>query len=336
MNTINAVVGIDVSKKNLDIVLLADGKSKKKSLPNSAAGHQALLEWLAKSKCEKAVLQVCMEATGVYYEAVATTLHDAGFMVSVANPSCVKGFGQSENLRNKTDTADAALIARYCASMRPALWSPPPREQRQLRAWSQRLQALKDMRQQEHNRLESYTVSGMTDVAAHAQTLIAWLDKEIKRLEQTIDDHIDGHPQLKRDAELMTSITGIGTTTAARLLGQFGDIRRFTNAKAFAAFLGVTPMQRSSGTSLKGRTIISRSGSTALRAALYMPGLVAKRHNPLLKTFAERLTKNGMSNKAVISAVVHKLTHLIFGVIRTGKPFDPKYLSKKLAIQDGI
>ncbi|MYM85539.1 transposase, partial [Duganella sp. FT50W] len=88
----------------------------------------------------------------------------------------------------------------------------------------------------------------------------------------------------------------------------------FTSAKAFAAFLGVTPMQRSSGTSLKGRTIISRSGSTSMRAALYMPGLVAKRHNPLLNTFAERLTKNGMSNKAVISAVVHKLTHLIYGV----------------------
>ena len=191
------------------------------------------------------------------------------------------------------------------------------------------------MRQQEHNRLESYTVSGITEVAQHAQTLIDWLDGEIKRLDDEVDDHIDRHPGLKRDADLITSIPGIGSTTAARLLGQLGDIRRFNSAKSLGAFLGVTPRQRSSGAS-KGRTIISRSGSTQLRAALYMPALVASRHNPLLHQFAERLTKAGMAKKAVISAVVHKLTHLIYGVIRTGKPFDPNYLSKSLAIQDGI
>jgi transposase len=277
-----------------------------------------------------------MEATGVYYEAVATALHDAGLTVSVVNPGCIKGFGQSENLRNKTDKADASLIARYCAAMAPPAWTPPPWEQRQLRAWSQRVQALKDMRQQEHNRLESYTVSGMTEVAAHAKTLIAWFDAEIKQLERDVDDHIDRHPDLKRDADLITSIPGIGNTTAARLLGQLGDIRRFSGAKAFAAFLGLTPRQRSSGTSLKGRTMISRTGSTAIRAALYMPGLVASRHNPILCKFALRLTENGMAKKAVISAVMHKLAHLIYGVIHTGKPFDPNYLSKQLAIQDGI
>lgn len=335
MNNSKAVVGIDVSKKKLDIALLVDGKIKKKSLENSRTGHQALLAWLDKTKLPMEAVQVCMEATGVYYEAVATTLHDAGFQVSVVNPGCIKGFGQSENQRNKTDTADAALIARYCAALSPALWTPPPLEQRQLRAWSQRIQALKDMRQQEQNRLESYTVSGMTEVAQHAQTLIDWLDGEIKRLDDEVDDHIDRHPGLKRDADLITSIPGIGSTTAARLLGQLGDIRRFNSAKSLGAFLGVTPRQRSSGAS-KGRTIISRSGSTQLRAALYMPALVASRHNPLLHQFAERLTKAGMARKAVISAVVHKLTHLIYGVIRTGKPFDPNYLSKSLAIQDGI
>lgn len=189
MNISKAVIGIDVSKKKLDIALLADGKIKKKSLENSAAGHQALLAWLDKANLPKAS-QVCMEATGVYYEAVATTLHDAGFTVSVVNPGCIKGFGQSENQRNKTDTADAALIARYCAAMSPSVWTPPPLEQRQLRAWSQGIQALKDMRQQEQNRLESYTISGMTEVVQHAQEMIDWFDKEIKRLEDEVNDHI--------------------------------------------------------------------------------------------------------------------------------------------------
>jgi transposase len=336
MNMSNAIVGIDVSKKKLDVALLVNGKIKAKVVDNSAVGHQSLLAWLDKSKVPKDLLHVCMEATGVYYEAVATALHDAGLKVSVVNPACIKGFGQSENLRNKTDKADAALIARYCAAMAPTAWTPAPLEQRQLRAWSQRIQVLKDMRQQESNRLESYTVSGMTEVAAHARSLIAWFDAEIKQLEDDVDNHIDRHPGLKHDAELITSIPGIGKTTAARVLGQLGDIRRFGSAKQFAAFLGVTPRQRSSGSSIRGRTMMSRNGSTSLRAALYMPGMVASRHNPLLHKFAQRLAATGMAKKAVIGAVMHKLAHLIYGVIKTNKPFDANYLAKGLAIQDGI
>lgn len=331
-----AVVGIDVSKLKLDIALLFNGKVKSKVLDNSAAGHRSLLEWLGKSKAPMEAMHVCMEATGVYYEALALALHQAGLKVSVVNPSCIKGFGQGENIRNKNDAIDAGLIARYCAAMAPGLWTPPPVEQRQLRAWSLRIQALKDIRQQEENRLEAHTVTGMEDVAAHVITHIKWLDAEIKKLEKDVDDHIDRHPRLRHDAALISSIPGIGATTVARILGHLGDIRRFDSAKALSAFIGVTPKQRSSGTSLKGRTMISRKGSTSLRAALFMPSMVARRHNPILKRFAERLLATGMAKKAVVCAVMHKLTHLIFGVIRTGKPFDANYLSKGLALQDGI
>ena len=336
MNAAIAVVGIDVSKLKLDIALLFNGKVKSKVLDNSAAGHKSLLEWLGKSKASMEAMHVCMEATGVYYEAVALALHQAGLKVSVVNPSCIKGFGQGENIRNKNDAIDAGLIARYCAAMAPALWTPPPIEQRQLRAWSLRIQALKDIRQQEGNRLEAHTVTGMEDVAAHVITHIKWLDAEIKKLEKEVEDHIDRHPGLKHDAALISSIPGIGATTVARILGHLGDIRRFESAKALSAFIGVTPKQRSSGTSLKGRTMISRTGSTSLRAALFMPSMVARKHNPLLRQFAERLLATGMAKKAVVCAVMHKLTHLIYGVIRTGKTFDANYLSKGLALQDGI
>ncbi|PHV03795.1 IS110 family transposase [Janthinobacterium sp. BJB412] len=336
MDTVHAVVGIDVSKKKLDVALLVNGKTKSKVVDNSASGHRALLEWLGKSKTPMAELHVCMEATGVYYEPVALALHAAGLRVSVVNPACIKGFGYSENIRNKNDAVDAGLIARYCVAMAPAPWTPPPIEQRQLRAWSMRVQALKDIRQQEENRLEAHTVTGMDEVAEHVRGHIAWLSAEIAKLEDEIDDHIDRHPGLKHDADLIASIPGVGATTVARILGHLGDIRRFESAKAFAAFLGVTPKQRTSGTSVRGRTMISRTGSTALRAALYMPSLVARRHNPILATFAERLLATGMAKKAVIGAVMHKLTHLIYGVIHTGKPFDANYLSKGLANQDGI
>lgn len=336
MNAAHGVVGIDVSKLKLDVALLFNGKVKSKVVENSSAGHKSLLEWLGKSKAPMETMHVCMEATGVYYEALALVLHQAGLNVSVVNPSCIKGFGQGENIRNKNDAVDAGLIARYCVAMTPLPWSPPPIEQRQLRAWSLRVQALKDIRQQEENRLEANTVTGMAEVAAHITTHIKWLDTEIKKLEKDIDDHIDRHPGLKHDAALISSIPGIGATTVARILGHLGDIRRFKSAKALSAFLGVTPKQRSSGTSVKGRTMISRTGNTSLRAALFMPSLVARKHNPLLNQFAERMLATGMSKKAVICAVMHKLTHLIYGVIRTGKPFDANYVSNRLALQDGI
>lgn len=335
MNTA-PILGIDVSKKKLDMALLVNGKVKSKVLDNSSDGHKLLLDWLLKSKTSLQDLHVCMEATGVYFEPVALALHNAGLKVSVVNPACIKGFGHSENIRNKNDAVDAGLIARYCLAMSPAPWTPPPLEQRQLRAWAVRVSALKDIRQQESNRVEAHTISGMDEVAAHVNEHIAWLDAEIAKLEKQIDDHIDRHPGIKHDADLIGSIPGIGTTTVARVLGHLGDIRRFDSAKAFSAFLGVTPKQRLSGTSLKGRTMISRTGSTALRAALYMPSLVARRHNPILKQYADRLLASGMAKKAVIGAVMHKLTHLIYGVIHTNKPFDPQYLSKGLVVQDGI
>jgi transposase len=329
-------VGIDVSKKKLDVELLLNGKVKTKVIENSKAGHQQLIEWLGKSKAPLAKMHVCMEATGVYYEMVAFALHDAGLKVSVVNPACIKGFAQTENLRNKNDAVDAGLIARYCVRMTPALWTPPPLEQRQLRAWTVRLQSLKDIHQQELNRLEAHTVSGMDEVAAHVKEHIAWLDIEIRKLEQDINDHIDRHPGLKKDAELLESIPGIGTTTVAKVLGHVGDVRRFDSAKAFAAFLGVTPRQRTSGSSVRGRTMMSRTGHSSMRAALYMPAMVAGRHNPILRDFAARLLATGMAKKAVVGAVMHKLAHLIYGVIRTGKPFDANYLQKGLALQDGI
>ena len=336
MNMYGEVLGIDVSKSKLDVALLLNGKVKSKVVPNTPAGHQALLEWIGKSKASMPALHVCMEATGVYHEAVATTLHAEGLKVSVVNPACIRGFGHGENIRNKNDEIDAGLIARYCLAMAPALWTPPPSEQRQLKGWTLRVQALKDIRQQELNRFEAHSVSGMNEVASNVKAHIDWLDSEIKKLEKEIDDHIDRHPDLKRDADLMKSIPGIGRSTVARVLGHLGDIRRFKSAKAFAAFLGVTPRQATSGSSVRGRTIVSKTGNTSLRAALYMPSMVAQKRNPIVGQFAERLLAKGMAKKAVLCAITHKLTHQMYGVIRSGKPFDASYLMKGLAIQDGI
>jgi len=336
MNEAACVVGIDVSKRKLDIALLIDGKRKSKVFDNNAKGHSALSGWLIARGADQERTHICLESTGPYSETLAISLVQAHWRVSVVNPARIKGFAQGELARNKTDRADAALLARFCVAMRPGLWEPPSVQLRELRAWVDRVHALKDMRQQELNRIEALDASEQQDVLEHVKAHVSWLDSEIAKLEREIDDHIDRHPELKRDAQLLHSIPGIGNTTVAKVLAYAGDIRRFANAKALAAFIGVTPRQRLSGTSIRGRTMMSRTGHAQLRRALYMPGLVARRHNPVLKAFGDRLGAAGLAPKAVIGAVMRKLAHLIYGVINSGKPYDMNIALSKLDYQDGI
>lgn len=330
------VVGIDVSKRKLDIALLANSKTKSKVFDNTSTGHRELAQWLVERGAEQQLTHICMEATGPYSEAVAIALVESGWRVSVVNPARIKGFAQGELARNKTDRADASLLARFCVAMHPSLWTPPSAEWRELRGWVDRLQALKDMHQQESNRLEAHTATGQASLVESVQIHLDWLVQQIGALERDIDDHINRYPELKRDAELLHSIPGIGNTTVAKVLAYAGDVRRFTNAKALAAFIGVTPRQRLSGSSVKGRTMMSRTGHADLRRALYMPGLVARRHNPVLRAFGDRLSATGLAPKAVVGAVMRKLAHLIYGVIKSGQPFDANFSGLRLDFQDGI
>lgn len=328
-------VGIDVAKSKLDVAVL-DGRGKIKShvFDNSAKGFEALIAWLRQRGCELTLTRVCMEATGPYSDAVATTLSDAGWFVSVVNPSRIKGFAQSEMMRNKTDRADAALLARFAQAMKPQAWAPAALEVRELRALVDRLQALKAMQQQEANRLESALNQPTMQASIHSH--LQWLRDNIKALERQIDDHVDRHPGLRADVALITSIPGLGNTTAAKLLAYLGDVRRFKSAKALAAFIGVTPRLKESGSSVRGRSMISRSGHADIRHALYMPAMVALKYNPLIKTFGQRLKGEGLAPKAVIGASMHKLVRFIYGVLKTRAMFNAQYLQNSLDLQDGI
>lgn len=329
-------LGIDVSKHKLDVALLHGGKTRSKVVVNSAEGHAQLETWLRAQGATAGATHVCLESTGPYGESISFRLSDAGWYVSVVNPAQVTGFAQGELQRNKTDRDDAALLARFCERMRPAQWIAPSIEWRQLRAKVERLESLKAMRQQERNRLEAQRAGHDGGLAPDIQEHIEWLNEKIAALEADIDKHIGGHPHLKADAELMKSVPGVGDLTTMKLLSYLGDLRRFDSAKALAAYIGVTPRRRESGSSVKGRSSITRAGNAAVRHALYMPGLVALRHNPALKTFGERLAAGGLPPKAIIGAAMRKLVHIIYAVIKTGRPFDPEYRAKGVALQDGI
>jgi len=328
-------LGIDVAKSKLDVALLDErGKVKQRVFANEPEGFAQLQRWLRERGAAPLQSRVCMEATGPYSEACATALADAGWVVAVVNPARVKGFAQGEMQRNKTDRTDASLLARFCLKHEPEAWQPAPPELRQLRALVDRLQVLKDMQQQELNRLEAH--AGNARLEASIRDHVAWLQRCAAELQREIDDHIDGHPRLREDAELIASIPGMGQVTTPKVLAFLGDVRRFKNAKALAAFIGLTPRLKESGSSVRGRSMLSRAGHAEMRRALYMPALVASKHNPAVKAFSDRLRCAGMAPKAVVGACMHKLAMLIYGVLRSGLPFDPRLAMPKLEPQDGI
>jgi len=316
------VVGIDISKKSFDVALLRKGKFKHKKFCNNPSGFKDISAWLDRLKAQSP--HACMEATGSYGEALAQYLYDAKFQVSVVNPARIKGFSQGELMRTKTDKSDASLIARFCLAMKPTQWAPEAHEIRYLRDLSRRYESLLEMRQQEVNRLDVIGLALEGDVKKH----ITYLDNSIAKNKKKICDHIDNSPNLKHKKELLESIPGIGEVTINVVLSEFADISRFNSAKQLASFIGLAPRQRQSGTSVHGRSTMSKVGNAKVRKSFFMPALVAMRYNPILIEMRARLLKAGKPKMLIVGAVMRKLVHIVYGVLKNNRQFDPHFQIK--------
>ena len=318
----STVVGIDVAKNSLDVCVLRQEKPSHRQYPNTPEGHHALQRWLQQRSALP--VRICLEATGQYGEAVAECLHQQGHRVSVVNPARIKAFGQSQLRRNKTDQADAQLIAQFCLSQRPLRWSPPPASFRDLQALVRHLEDLQSLRQQEANRLQSGVTMAL--VVADLQEHLRFLDQQIEQVQQAMQDHIQSHPHLQRQQALLVSIPGIGRLTAAKLLGEIRAVGEFDSARQLAAYAGLTPRHFVSGSSIHKKSRLSKTGNAHLRKILYMPAVSARRWNPIIQEFCQRLSGSGLTPLQQIGAAMRKLLHLVFGILKSGKPFDPNYL----------
>jgi transposase len=315
-------LGIDISKLKFNLCLInTNGKLKHKVLPNTTTGFEQLLDWLSKQGIER--IHACLEATGTYGESLSLFLHEAGHMISVVNPAAIKAFAASRLSRTKTDKVDAELIARFCLAQAPPAWTPLPPEVRELQALVRRLESLIEMRVMEENRLSSgITVEVVRDsVEEH----LAYLSEQIGRTEKLIRKHINNHPGLKQQSQLLDSIPGIAETTAALLLSEMTDITQYRSARQVAAYAGLVPRERQSGSSVRGRTRLSKIGNARLRRALYFPAITALRCSEFFQSWARGLQERGKSKMSVICAVMRKLIHLAYGVLKNGKPFDPEW-----------
>lgn len=317
-----AHLGIDVAKDTFESSLVDEQEQKQRKgvLDNQRQGFEQLHRWLQQQT--SGPVHICLESTSIYWEALALYLYEQGYEVSVVNPARIKGYAQSQLRRSKTDPLDADVIADFCRTQKPKLWIPPTPAERKLRALVRHRETLLKSRTQQRNRLATCQDE---EVQASLTTIIATLDSELARVEARLHHFFDDHPDLKGRKELLTSIKGIGETTATHLLAEMYDLAHYDSAKAAAADAGITPAHYRSGTSIKRRSKMSRLGKASVRAALYYPALTAIRHNPIVRQLAERMAAAGKPKPVIIVAAMRKLMHQAYGVLKNNTPFDPAY-----------
>lgn len=311
-------IGIDVSKRTLDVAALIEtGEVRHHQFRNSHEGHTALGSWLK----DFGVCRIVLEATGSYHERLAKALQLMGTHFSVVNPAQTSYFVRSQHRRNKTDKADAVMLAVYARERQPVptlATSPLPQSiARELNALQEDLTRLR-------NRLEA-AEQGLTHpkVLASLQRRIDALEAEKRALEEELEQETKA--TLPQEFELLTSIPGVGTKTACMFLAEVGSVDRFATASKLVAYAGLTPALFESGSSVNRRTRISRLGPSSLRHLLYMPSLSAIRYNPILKRFFDRLVDKGKTRKAAVVACMAKLLRIMYGVLVHRCPFDPSY-----------
>jgi len=308
-------IGIDISKDTFD----AATSSQKQSVTfnNNPMGFKKFIKWLNAFDSP----HIAMEATGKYYLSLALHLYEQDYPVSVINPFKIKHHAQSKLKRVKTDSEDAKLIADFCEVHPTKPWQPDSPIIAKLQEFSALQALLIQTKTRIKNQMQSSTE---IEVLKIQKSQIQQLEKQIEKIQSQMKACVQQDVELTKQLALLTSIKGLGEKTAIELITHIKDIYRFDNAKALACYSGLVPQIQQSGSSLN-RSSLSKMGNANLRRCLYMPAVNSIAYNPVLKAFAANLRNRGVAGKKIVVAVMRKLIHLVFAILKSGKPFDPEY-----------
>jgi transposase len=316
----DAIVGIDVSKETLDANFARGQRKQGRIFANTPDGWKLMLSWLKAIGSKQA--HICMEATGRHSLGVALALHDAGHVVSVVNPAQIRDFARTKLGRNKTDKVDAALIREYADLLKPEPWAPPSPAMRRLCELQTVRAGIVSNRAEWKNRI----ASGLGDNTATtlAAATIEHFTSQLEAIDTAIGETIDQDAELCGRRDLLLSVIGVGETLAASLLTEMPEPGVLRRSGEMVAYAGLNPSHHRSGSSIDRPTRISKIGNATLRSSLYMPALSAMRFNPAVAALVARLKSAGrLKPKQIVVAAMRKLLVLCFGVLKTGKRFDP-------------
>lgn len=304
-----AHVGVDVSKKTLEVSILPSGDLF--SVPNDHDGLDKLVATLEKVRPTLVVL----EATGGYERPAVAALAASRIATAVVNPRQVRDFAKATGRLAKTDRIDAKILARFAQDIRPAPKIPPDAEAREFSAIVARRRQIISMMSAEKNRL-SITDSGA--VRKRIEAHIRWLRKELEKIDADLDQTIGKSPTLKENEALLRSVPGVGPVLCRTLLAELPEMGSVP-PKKLSALVGVAPLNRDSGDRRGQRSVWG--GRSGVREALYMGALVATHHNPQIKVFYERLLESGKPKKVALVGCMRKLLTILNAVMRERTPW---------------
>jgi transposase len=316
-------LGIDMAKRTFAAALwFGPDRFLKAEFNNDRGGFRKLQTWL---KAHGAgLLRVGVEATSTYADALLECLHARGQTVYLLNPERVAHYARARGQRNKTDPADAVTIAAFIALHEATPWQPPPPEQKDLRSLTRARSQIVASARALTVQLQTATGPGRV----HLQAVLASTRRTLAALERDIAAHLKAHPALAERVRRLMTLQGVGVVTAAVAIAELPPITAQTDPRTISAWAGVTPHRCQSGPR-EWTTRLSRKGNAYLRNALYMPALVAKRHNPTLRAYAERLAASGKTTPAILGALSHKMLRILVGLLRHNTDFDPNWSFKK-------
>jgi transposase len=302
------VVGIDVSKDKLDVAVRPGGEAF--VVGRDAAGLSALTAKLGKLRAAR----IAVEATGGYETVVTAELAAAGLPVVVVNPAQVRAFAKALGRRAKNDPIDAAVIAHFVEATAPEVRPLPDEATRLLADLVARRRQIVDMMAAERQRRQRMPARLQKSI----DRLLLVLQKELSSLEADIDDAVRGSPAWREKEDLLVSVPGIGPVIGRTLIAEMPELGKL-DRRQVAALVGLAPWTRQSGR-WKGQSRIG-GGRASVRTALFMGAMVAKRYNPVLKAFYDRLVAAGKKKLVAIVAVARKLLTILNAIIKTGKPW---------------
>ena len=324
-------VGVDISAACFTVTWTQAGPPTQRphSFAQSSDGFATFQAALATTTIAPAQTLIVLEATGSYWISLAVTLHQAGYAVSIVNPAHVHAFARSLPRGAKTDALDAQLLTLFALERQPPCWTPPEQVYHELRQRLLVRDGLLNMRQQARNQrhaLEQWPVQ-IAGALEQLDALIAELDTRITTLEKELASVLrDG--AWAGSASVLGSIGGIGLVTTAWLLVGTLNFTACRSGEAAAAYAGLVPLARESGTSVRHRSQIGHAGNARLRTALYMATLSAARHNPVIRAQYQRLRAAGKPAKVARCAAARKLMDLAYAVVTKGERFDPDYRTR--------
>jgi len=309
----DSFVGIDVAKSSLDVCLLPEGRTV--SLLYDQSGLKELHRQLPPS----GTCLIVIEATGGYQRRLVADLVDAGHRVAVVNPRQVRDFARGLGILAKTDRIDASVIARFGQHVRPRTVAKTPEKQQELEQLVTRRRQLVELRTAETNRLETCS---SRDVRKSIQHMVDRLNKDIEKIEKTILAFLESVDDWRGKVEILGSTPGVGLTTAASLLADLPELGQL-NRQQISALVGLAPFNRDSGGFQGKRSIWG--GRASVRSVLYMAALTARRCNPVIRAFADRLDAAGKPFKVVITACMRKLLTILNVMLKTNSPWNPNF-----------